>query len=94
MKTKNAFLKGLIVLLLLSANLVVAQTTISGSVVDTENNEAIPGANIIVVGSNTGTVADFDGNFILNTSSDFPLTLEVSYIAFFGFIIFICSSKF
>lgn len=82
MKTKNAFLKGLFVLLLLSANLVAAQTTISGSVVDAENNEAIPGANIIVVGSNTGTVADFDGNFSINTSSSFPLTLEVSYIGF------------
>jgi len=82
MKTKNAFLKGLFVLLLLSANLVAAQTTISGSVVDAENNEAIPGANIIVVGSNTGTVADFDGNFNLNTSEDFPLTIEVSYIGY------------
>ncbi len=82
MKTKNAFLKGLFVLLLLSANLGAAQTTISGSVVDAENNEAIPGANIIVVGSNTGTVADFDGNFSINTSTSFPLRLEVSYIGF------------
>ena len=69
-------------LLLLLANVVIAQTSISGKVIDAENQEAIPGANIIVVGSNTGAIADFDGNFTLNTSSEFPLTIEVSYIGF------------
>ena len=73
---------GVLAFLLLTANLLLAQTTISGSVIDSENNEAIPGANIIVVGSNTGDVADFDGNFKLNTSAEFPLTIEVSYIGF------------
>ena len=82
MKTKNLLLKGLLSVLLLMTNFVLAQTTISGSVVDSENNEAIPGANVIVVGSNTGAVADFDGNFTLNTSADFPFNLEVSYIGF------------
>ena len=69
-------------LLLLLANVVIAQTSISGKVIDAENQEAIPGANIIVVGSNTGAIADFDGTFTLNTSSEFPLTIEVSYIGF------------
>ena len=82
MKTNNLLHKGLITLLLLLANVVIAQTSLSGKVIDAENQEAIPGANIIVVGSNTGAVADFDGNFTLNTSSEFPLTLEVSYIGF------------
>ena len=82
MKTNNVLHKGLITLLLLLANVVIAQTSLSGKVIDAENQEAIPGANIIVVGSNTGAVADFDGNFTLNTSSEFPLTLEVSYIGF------------
>ena len=82
MKTKNVLSRGVLAFLLLTANLVLAQTTISGSVIDSENNEAIPGANIIVVGSNTGAVADFDGNFKLNTSAEFPLTIEVSYIGF------------
>ena len=82
MKTNNVLYKGLITLLLLLANVVIAQTSISGKVIDAENQEAIPGANIIVVGSNTGAIADFDGNFTLNTSSEFPLTVEVSYIGF------------
>ncbi|MDA9669771.1 TonB-dependent receptor [Flavobacteriaceae bacterium] len=82
MKTNNVLHNGLITLLLLLANVVIAQTSISGKVIDAENQEAIPGANIIVVGSNTGAIADFDGNFTLNTSSEFPLTIEVSYIGF------------
>ena len=82
MKTNNVLHNGLITLLLLLANVVIAQTSISWKVIDAENQEAIPGANIIVVGSNTGAIADFDGNFTLNTSSEFPLTIEVSYIGF------------
>ncbi len=82
MKTKNILEKGLFTLVLLLANIVLAQTSISGTVVDAENQEAIPGANIIVVGSNTGAVADFNGNFTLNTSADFPLVLQVSYIGY------------
>ena len=68
MKTKNLVRNGLCALLLLIGNIALAQTTLSGTVVDAENNEVIPGANIIVLGSNTGTVADFDGKFTLNTS--------------------------
>lgn len=82
MKTKNLVRNGLCALLLLIGNIALAQTTLSGTVVDAENNEAIPGANIIVLGSNTGTVADFDGKFTINTSAELPLTIEVSYVGF------------
>jgi len=82
MKTKNILRNGLYMLMILLANVVLAQTSISGTVVDAENQEAIPGANIIVVGSNTGAVADFNGNFTLNTSAELPLTIQVSYIGF------------
>ena len=49
MKTKNVVKQGLFALLLLAVNVVFAQTSISGTVVDAENQEAIPGANVIVV---------------------------------------------
>ena len=91
MKTKNVVKQGFFALLLLAANVVFAQTSISGTVVDAENQEAIPGANVIVVGSNTGAVADFDGNFILNTSAELPLKIEVSYVVFSSQIIEITS---
>ncbi|MGA0895903.1 MAG: carboxypeptidase-like regulatory domain-containing protein, partial [Flavobacteriaceae bacterium] len=63
MKTKNVITKGFYLLTVLLANIAFAQTSISGTVVDAETQEAIPGANVIVVGSNTGAVADFDGKF-------------------------------
>jgi iron complex outermembrane receptor protein len=52
------------VLLLFVCGITFSQTKISGSVVD-DNNQPIPGANIIVIGTSTGTVTDFDGQFSL-----------------------------
>ncbi|MBT6935846.1 MAG: hypothetical protein HN988_05660, partial [Cryomorphaceae bacterium] len=47
---------------------VYSQTQISGSVMDSDSMEAIPGVNVIIDGTNIGTVTDFDGNFVINTS--------------------------
>ena len=82
MKTKNLIKTALFALLMFVANIVQSQNTISGSVSDADNGEAIPGANVIVVGSNTGGATDFDGNFTFSTSSDFPLTIQISSIGF------------
>lgn len=43
-----------------------AQTTVTGTVVDSKTNQPIPGVNINVQGSSTGTSTDFDGKFKLN----------------------------
>ena len=61
---------------------VYSQTQISGSVMDSGSMEAIPGVNVIIDGTNIGTVTDFDGNFAINTSQDAPLTLIVSYVGY------------
>ena len=61
---------------------VYSQTQISGSVMDSGSMEAIPGVNVIIDGTNIGTVTDFDGNFVINTSQDAPLTLIVSYVGY------------
>lgn len=41
-------------------------TTVNGRVLDSKTNESIPGANVIVKGTNRGTVTDFDGKFSLD----------------------------
>ncbi|MDP5060566.1 MAG: TonB-dependent receptor, partial [Maribacter sp.] len=46
------------------------------------NNEPIPGANIVIVGTTIGTVTDFDGNFNLATSEVPPFKIEVSSIGY------------
>ena len=61
---------------------VYSQTQISGSVMDSDSMEAIPGVNVIIDGTNFGTVTDFDGNFVINTSQDAPLTLIISYMGY------------
>ena len=58
------------------------QTQISGSVNDADNMVGIPGVNVIIDGTNLGTVTDFDGNFSLNTSQDLPLTIVISYVGY------------
>jgi hypothetical protein len=37
--------------------------TVTGKVSESENNEGLPGANVIVKGTSTGTVTDLDGNY-------------------------------
>lgn len=58
-----------------------AQTTIKGKVTD-DSGQPLPGANIIIVGTSTGTMTDFDGNYTLNASQAPPFTLQVSSVGF------------
>lgn len=68
-------------LLLFFCGTMYAQTKISGSVVD-ENSQPIPGANIIVLGTSTGTVTDFDGGFSLTVNQNPPFSVQASSIGF------------
>ncbi len=58
----------------------IQQKEISGNVTDNEGMP-LPGASIIVKGTNTGTTTDFDGNFTLAIEKD-AATLIVSYVGF------------
>ena len=40
----------------------VAQTTVTGSVVD-DQGVPLPGATVLEIGTNNGTTTDFDGNY-------------------------------
>ncbi len=58
-----------------------SQVKISGTVVD-DNSQPIPGANVIIVNSNSGTVTNFDGQFTLSTSQNAPFKLQASSVGF------------
>lgn len=58
-----------------------SQTTISGTVVD-ENNQPIPAANIVIAGTTIGTTADFDGNFVLQTSEAPPFQIVITSLGY------------
>lgn len=55
------------------------EITIKGTVTDNEG-QPLPGANVIVKGTSTGTQTDFDGNYTLNTTPN--TVLSFSYIGF------------
>ncbi len=47
-----------------------------------DNGEPVPGANIVIIGTTTGTVADFDGNFVLGTTQNPPFVIRITSIGY------------
>ena len=70
-------------LLLFSITFAVsAQTkTITGKVTFAEDNEPMPGANIIIKGTTTGTITDIDGNFSMQANPE-----DVIEVSFMGYV--------
>lgn len=66
-------------LLLTSANL-LAQSSITGKVIDDITNEPIPGVAIVVKGTTKGTVTGIDGNYSIEAGQD-----DVLVFSFVGF---------
>ncbi|AXO80506.1 TonB-dependent receptor [Olleya aquimaris] len=59
----------------------MAQSTVTGTVMDAELNSALPSATIVEKGTTNGTTTDFDGTFSLTTQSSSGV-LEISYVGF------------
>lgn len=72
--------KLLSLLILLFSGTIFAQVTVKGKILD-EAGFPIPGATILEIGTQNGTVSDFEGNFLLKTKSD---TGKIS-ISFMGY---------
>ncbi|WP_024768325.1 TonB-dependent receptor [Aquimarina macrocephali] len=70
-----------LVIMMMVCIIATAQTTISGKVVD-DGNQPIPGANIALKNSSSGTVTDFDGIFTLTVQESPPFTIIASSVGF------------
>ena len=57
-----------------------ADISVKGTVIDAETSEPMIGVSILVKGSTTGTVTDFDGNFELNAPNG--AVLQFSYLGY------------
>ena len=78
----NYFSRGLLLFAgLLLANLAFGQRTISGTVIDAANKEPLIGANILVIGTSTGTITDIDGSYSLNVPEG-ATELEFTYTGY------------
>ena len=52
-----------------------SQGKIKGTVVDSELNSSLPGVNVVIKGTTSGTTTDFDGNFTLNAATSGQVVL-------------------
>jgi len=70
-------------ILLLVAPILSAQNgQVKGKITDAGNNETIPFANIIVVGTQIGSTSDLDGNFIITGLQPGFINLQVSFVGY------------
>ena len=65
--------------LILSASL-FADISVKGTVIDADSSEPMIGVSILVKGTTTGTITDFDGNFELSVPD--KATLQLSYMGY------------
>lgn len=69
--------------LLLLSFAAAAQVSVTGKVLDAENDEPLVGVNILVKGKVIGTTTDLDGEFRLNVNSVAPpITLVITSVGF------------
>ena len=78
--TKSGY--ALLALFILCHFLVSAQGTVSGTVTDAEAAEGLPGVNVVIKGTNVGTVTDIEGNYALTV----PLNGDILVFSSVGFV--------
>lgn len=74
--------KILAVLALFCGSIMFGQTSISGTITDSNTGEPLPGVNIRVVGKSIGNSSDFDGNFSLNVDEEVPFSVEFTFVGY------------
>lgn len=80
-KCIRSFLYGTFVSILFTGGLYAQDQTVSGTVTSGEDGSPIPGVNVIIKGTTTGTATDFDGKYSLSVPNA-ETTLVFSYIGF------------
>ena len=74
-------LKSLLFLLLFVPTIVLAQTAVSGTVTEQATGLPLPGVNILIKGTTTGTATDFDGNYTISASNG-----DIIVFSYVGFV--------
>lgn len=82
--TMNRFLRRIIVVafIFICGSVQLCAETLRGVVRDAITGEPLVGATIKVVELGTGSVADIDGNYLINISQGGRYTIEVSYVGY------------
>ncbi len=78
---RKSILSSLLLLLFVSGIVVAQERTISGTVTSIEDGASIPGVNVLVKGTTTGTITDVDGRYRIQVGGE-DAVLVFSYIGF------------
>ncbi|MGE0020167.1 MAG: TonB-dependent receptor [Draconibacterium sp.] len=84
MKTQLVKILSILFFIFLSSQNIFSQDkgTVRGTITDAKSGETLIGVNIIIEGTTTGTITDFDGNFTLPNLPSGMVTLVFSYISY------------
>ncbi len=82
MKKKNSLIKQyvFVCILFIASVSMYSQNTITGTVTSSEDQQLLPGVNIVVKGTEIGTATDFDGNYSIIASNG-----DVLVFSFIGY---------
>jgi iron complex outermembrane recepter protein len=83
-KTKQQFLLVLF-FTVFSLGTILAQTVITGTVVDEKTKEPLPGSTVVVKETIMGTATDGNGKFSITLTKGLPVTLKVSNVGYESF---------
>ncbi|AZQ61818.1 TonB-dependent receptor [Flammeovirga pectinis] len=79
---KNTLLLLLSLLISVSINAQESSTLIKGTVIDGATGEPVIGASVIIDGTTTGAISDFDGNYAIKTSLLGTKKLVISFVGY------------
>ena len=68
--------------LLIGIGLFAQDGQVKGKITDASNNEPVPFANVLVVGTQIGSSTDFDGNFIITGLESGYIKLQISFVGY------------
>ena len=89
------YVQTIMLFLLFSMSVTFAQELeIVGKVYDKQTNDNLVGANVVIKGTNLGTVTDSDGKFHIILPSVKSATIVVSYIGYKTFTKYIEGSRY
>ena len=74
-------LKLLSVILLLGAQSILAQQTVTGTITDSNDGITLPGVNVIEKGTSNGVTSDIDGNYSIDVSGE-AAVLQFSFLGY------------
>ena len=82
-KNEETIMKKLLLFSLMMLSSIMTFAQISGKVVDSDGNQPLPGATILVKGTSDGVVTNFDGVFTIETANAGDV-LIITYLGYEG----------